>query len=182
MDGRLSSSSHGHCFQNLHSFPADTVINLQVATLETPETSEMLEIQCCFLSDIFTSLLSVKLIWFIHITPQEKQVSNRAQKDLMGAKGQFPASPIIYFPQGFLCSVLSTTRFAKSRFSSFETGKNQFITEFFWRKLCAEKKQVLNTKLRHSKHIISALINTSCLLNSSLVKRSHLIHLPLKTQ
>lgn len=136
--------SHRQCLQNLHSFTANTVINLQVAALKTPESIEMLEIQCCVLSDIFTSLLSVKLIWFIHITPQEKQVSNRAQKDLMGAEGQFLASPIIYFPPGFLHSVFSTTHFAKSRFSSFETGKNQFITEFFWRKLCAVEKQVLN--------------------------------------
>lgn len=144
MDGRLSTTSHRQCLQNLCFFTANTVMNLQVATLKTPETREMLEMQCCILSDIFTSLLSVKLIWFIHITPQEKQVSNRAQKDLMGAKGQFLGSPIIYFPQGFLCSVFSTTHFAKSRCSSFQTGKNQFITEFFWRKLCTGKKQVWN--------------------------------------
>lgn len=61
-DGRLSSTSHRHSFQNLPSFTANTVIKLQVATLKTPETTEKLEIHCCSLSDIFTSLLSVKLI------------------------------------------------------------------------------------------------------------------------
>lgn len=62
MDERLSCTSHRHCLQNFHFFTANTVIKLQVATLKTPGTIEMLEMQCCILSDIFTSLLSVKLI------------------------------------------------------------------------------------------------------------------------
>lgn len=115
----------------------------------------------------------------MHITPWEKEISNRAQKDLTGAKGQFIISPIIYFPQGFLHSVLSTRNFANPRFSSFEMVKINSLL-IFSEEICVEGKAGVKQNQKHYKHILSALINNSFLINSSLVKRSHPIHLPLK--
>lgn len=51
--------------------------------------------------------------------------------DLMGAQGQFIASPVIYFAQGLLHSLISTRYFESSMVSSLEMGKNKFITDFF---------------------------------------------------